>query len=214
MYVQDDIYSNKIKELEDHINNLKAQHKRFLLFNNRYAAFINDSDGIFGLFSDEIVVNILSYLPDKMILDIVCKRFYALRIDALKLRAAFRLRNIPAKVIELCKHQIYRSELKFYYKISAYPFNGDVLKHDHAEFYKLSNTITKYTVSENMISYSTSDFTVRYNNNTLEIVADGRSFHIDKHLRFIIDNGANIMDGTAKFNFDVDRVAKFYKGEY
>ncbi len=71
---------NSLVTKHNKLNNYRKSYKSFLA---RYAAMINGPDGIFGILSDEIIVQILSYLHPKYLLHGYCRRLYKLRDYAL-----------------------------------------------------------------------------------------------------------------------------------
>jgi hypothetical protein len=84
---------SQIKQLKSIIEEAEQKLKKYIEaenvirdFNIRYKAVINDSDGIFGLFPDEIILHIMSYLNAKDLLRPSCRRFYILREEFLRSR--------------------------------------------------------------------------------------------------------------------------------
>jgi hypothetical protein len=203
----DDIES-ELLILKARSRTLKQTRYNILSFNSRYAAFINDSDGIFGLFSDEIVVNILSYLYAKIILHIICKRFYALRIDALKLRAEGRLRNIPKNIISDCINKIVKSELKFYYALNQQGID-DFITRD-GDRYNLRSSICYHTLNKHKIITVKKGDNMRmvyYELNKILIIrCDKFRFrieYVDDRLQytFTIDEWPYVYDGISKHKY-------------
>jgi hypothetical protein len=74
-----EVHEKMLQKYIERKNNIQS-------FMDRYGDLISDSDGIFGLFPDEIIIHILSYLSAKELLKPPCRRFYQLREEALKCR--------------------------------------------------------------------------------------------------------------------------------
>jgi hypothetical protein len=118
-------------------------------FNNAHTDFINGVDGIMGLFSDEILLNIFAYIGAADTLIPLNKHLRSLFIEVLKQRAKRILKNIPNVIIEYCVNDIYYSRIKFYYKIccannhvnnTTIKFNKDSYKLiDEHNFYNVYN---------------------------------------------------------------------------
>jgi hypothetical protein len=95
----------RIEKQEKLLNSLVTKHskldnyrKNYKSFLARYAAFIGGPDGIFGILSDEIIVQILSYLHPKYLLHGYCRRLYKLRDYALDSMSCI----IPKTIINKC----------------------------------------------------------------------------------------------------------------
>jgi hypothetical protein len=121
----------KINEIKERIRQLKRQRaalinevvntENFLL---RYKNFINGPDGAFGVFSDEVLIRILMFLPPKQILyGAPCSRFYMLREYVLELLCKEYIVQYKVHIDNIIKY-IFTSKPIFYCYILSYHTKG------------------------------------------------------------------------------------------
>ena len=107
--------NRKSDELKRQIRRLEEMSNAVIDFNKRYADFINSPEGYFGVFSDEIIVLVMSYCEPKYIIMPLCKRLYNLCNESLKLKFEHITRDYDHFAIAYCIDIIFDSCVKFYY---------------------------------------------------------------------------------------------------
>jgi hypothetical protein len=97
------------KQLEDELNGINV-------FINMYKDITNVPEFIFGTLSDEVLINILRFLPSKQILlGAPCTRFHTLREETLKILAMPKFKPYKIHEENLVQHVFGSKAILYYY---------------------------------------------------------------------------------------------------
>ncbi len=144
---------------KERLNNDIMNYKNFCI---RYSEFIGDPDGLFGVFSDEVLINILIFLPVKILLRPLCHRFLQLRDYMLSKRT---YKDIGPKIIYKFESNCKIPRVVLHYMIETgairrnigsdlvafiYKRNATINDVKNEFMYKVTNSLSLFSINTNV----------------------------------------------------------------
>ena len=200
---------------------LDAQVASIHRFNNVYADFINGVDGMLGLFSDEILLNICKYINTVDTLIPLNKHLRSLFIETLKQRAKCVLKNIPSGIVDYCVNNIYYSRVKFYYKVCC--------ARGHANYAYINSNKDHYSLTDEHnfynVYYKSHTSTPRKNTKLKSVIVSQTAICfttkklvivVNKHLQYAFrkkNSSTDIIFNNVQRPFKFDEVSEIIKSD-
>jgi hypothetical protein len=180
---------------KERLNDGIMNHKNFCI---RYSEFIDGPDGLFGVFSDEVLVNILTFLPIRILLKPPCHRFLQMRDYILSKRT---YKGIESKIIYNFESECKIPRIVLHFMLETETIRRPFGSNTDEFIYRRDATINEV---KNMFMYKVTNNISLFNINTnlkfqdLAILKDDNNIVVYTHSKCIVisrkENNIAILD--------------------